>query len=234
MVINIAPNTFGGPLRNGDMIALLNALEYIRKENPEAKFHMMSGTINSAKYCQDMFSFLCDNTDYFSVEPGQHILPWKRVNLWDFRDISGDIAEIKNTKTMKKKIVVFPLFDAPYNTYRNWPKQVFENILNEYNKPEYAEYEKLICIQNELSQTYDGWKYSTDFMTNIYHIMESEIFIGAETGSAVFASALDKPPQKLIYYYSSRGLIHTLPFNVLRGKGELKTYWGDFEGTSWQ
>jgi hypothetical protein len=158
-------------------------------------------------------------------------LPWRKVNLWDFRDISGDIAKIKNTKTTQKKIVVFPLFDAPYNTYRNWPSQLLDQILTEYNLPDY---EKIICVQNELPQTYDNWKYSTDFMTNVYHIMEAEIFIGAETGSAILASALDKPPQKLIYYYSSRGLIHTLPFNVLKGQGELRTYWGDFEGTSWQ
>jgi hypothetical protein len=231
MVINIAPNTFGGPLRNGDMIALLNALEYIRRKNPDSKFHMMEGTINSAKYCQDLFKFLCENTDYFSSEAGQQTLPWRKVNLWDFRDISGDIAKIKNTKTTQKKIVVFPLFDAPYNTYRNWPSQLLDQILTEYNLPDY---EKIICVQNELPQTYDNWKYSTDFMTNVYHIMEAEIFIGAETGSAILASALDKPPQKLIYYYSSRGLIHTLPFNVLKGQGELRTYWGDFEGTSWQ
>jgi hypothetical protein len=233
MIINIVPGTFGGPLRNGDMIGLLNVVEHLRKQDPTIKLHMRENTISNVDYCKKMFQFLVDKTDYFSLEPGEKDLAWRKINLWDFRDISGDVGVIKNTETKTKKIVIFPLFDAPYNTYRNWPQPVFQSILADIDKDEkYNDYEKVLCHVTPLNIS--GWKDSTDFIENLYHIMTAEVFIGAETGSAVFASALDKPPQNLIYYYSSRGLIHTLPFNVLKGKGELKTYWGNFEGTTWQ
>jgi ADP-heptose:LPS heptosyltransferase len=232
MIINIVPGTFGGPLRNGDMIGLLNVVEHLRKQDPTIKLHMAENTISNVDYCKKMFQFLVDKTDYFSLEPGEKNLAWRKINLWDFRDISGDIGVIKNTETPTKKIVIFPLFDAPYNTYRNWPQHVFQEIISTIDNDEkYNDYEKIMCHVTPLN--INGWKDSTDFMDNLYHIMSAEMFIGAETGSAVFASALDKSPN-LIYYYSSRGLIHTLPFNVLKGKGELRTYWGNFEGTTWE
>jgi hypothetical protein len=232
MIINIVPGTFGGPLRNGDMIGLLNVVEHLRKQDPTIKLHMAENTISTVDYCKKMFQFLVDKTDYFSLEPGEKNLAWRKINLWDFRDISGDIGVIKNTETPTKKIVIFPLFDAPYNTYRNWPQHVFQEIISTIDNDEkYNDYEKIMCHVTPLN--INGWKDSTDFMDNLYHIMSAEMFIGAETGSAVFASALDKSPN-LIYYYSSRGLIHTLPFNVLKGKGELRTYWGNFEGTTWE
>ena len=33
MIINIEPGTFGGPLRNGDLLGVCNVLEHIRKTN---------------------------------------------------------------------------------------------------------------------------------------------------------------------------------------------------------
>jgi hypothetical protein len=69
---------------------------------------------------------------------------------------------------------------------------------------------------------------------NYYHITTSEIFVGGDTGSSHFAWALDKGPKELLYYGSSRGLIHTLPFYLLQGKGKMSTYWLDCEGSTWQ
>ena len=54
------------------------------------------------------------------------------------------------------------------------------------------------------------------------------------TGSSHFAWSLDKGPKQLLYYGSSRGLIHTLPFYLLQGKGKMSTYWLDCEGSTWQ
>jgi ADP-heptose:LPS heptosyltransferase len=68
-------------------------------------------------------------------------------------------------------------------------------------------------------------------MENINHIQTAEIFIGGDTGTTHFAFSLDRGPKDLIYYNSSRGLIHTLPFYLLEGKGKMATYWMDFEGT---
>ena len=38
--------------------------------------------------------------------------------------------KIHNPLIAEKKIVICPLFDAPYNTYRNWPKPVFDELFN--------------------------------------------------------------------------------------------------------
>lgn len=237
MIINIEPGTFGGPLRNGDLLGVCNVLEHIRKtnNNPQIRFHLKPEAISSEKYVQEFYTFLLLVTNYFSDFEGQETLPWRRVNVWDFRDISGDLVTVPNKLEMEKKIVIFPLFDAPYNTYRNWPPKLLETICNKYSAPEYDDYEKLICVgkypfgHEELIPIH--FKYSFGFMENINHIQTAEIFIGGDTGTTHFAFSLDRGPKDLIYYNSSRGLIHTLPFYLLEGKGKMATYWMDFEGT---
>jgi hypothetical protein len=231
MIIDIEPGTFGGPLRNGDMIGVCNVIQHLRKSHNEIKFHMKTGTISQEDYCIKFFEFLKSNTDLFSDNPSGNSLPWRNVNIWDYRAISGDVVSIDNTCEMKKKIVIFPLFDAPYNNYRNWPTQVFYNIIEQYNSPNYSDYEKVICHSTPLNIA--GYVDSSDFNENIKHIMESEIFVGGETGTTVFASSLDRPPKELIYYYSNRALLHTTPFHLLAGKGKMKNYWLDYERTVW-
>jgi ADP-heptose:LPS heptosyltransferase len=236
-VLNIHKGCFGDCIRNGDLIAVGNVIEHLRKINkqPHIKFHMMPGAISTEEYCTKFFEFLKKQTDWFSEHQSQDSLQWERVNLWDFRDISGDLVKITNNETMKKKIVIFPLFDAPYNTYRNWPPKLLETICKKYSTKEYDDYEKLICVgkypfgHKELISV--QFKYSFDFMENINHIQTAEIFIGGDTGTTHFAFSLDRAPKDLIYYNSSRGLIHTLPFYLMEGKGRMSNYWLDFEGT---
>lgn len=232
MIINIEPGTFGD-IRNGDLIGVANIVEHLRKinNNPKIRFHMKPGSISKEKYVQDFHTFLIAMTDYFSAFEGTESLPWRRVNVWDFRDISGDLVKIPNPLPMKKKIVVFPLLDAPYNQWRNWPGNVLEQILQRFDKPEYSDYEKIIC--NKFDLEVSGWKSSTDFLVNIQHIMDAEIFVGGDTGTTHFAFALDRGPKDLLYYGSSRALVHTLPFYLLQGKGQMTNYWLDFEGTRW-
>ena len=233
MILNIEPGTFGA-VRNGDLIAVANVIEYFRKINndPNIRFYMKEGSISNEKYVQDFYSFLIEKTDYFSAVEGTETLPWRKVNVWDFRDICGDLVKIPNTLETKKKIVVFPLMDAKYNQWRNWSGDVMQKILDTFNKPEYESYEKIICHKFDLKV--NGWTSSEDFLKNITHIMESEIFVGGDTGTTHFAFALDKGPKDLLYYGSSRALVHTLPFYLLQGKGRMTNYWMDFEGTKWQ
>jgi hypothetical protein len=236
MIINIEPGTFG-TVRNGDMIAVANVLEHIRKtnNNPLIRFHLKPGSVSEDTHCQTFYEIMLKMTNYFSTEPGEQSLPWRKVNVWDFRDICGDLVKIPNNAPMEKKIAVFPLFDAPYNQWRNWPKDVYEQIIAKYSTEEYKDYEKVICKKGEPTEScpFDGWRYSTNFVQNYYHITTAEIFVGGDTGSSHFAWALDKGPKDLIYYGSSRGLIHTLPFYLLHGKGRMTNYWLDFEGTKW-
>jgi len=231
-ILNIHKGCFGDCIRNGDLIAVGNVIEHLRKVNnqPHIKFHMMPGAISSEEYCQKFFEFLKKQTDWFSEHQSQDSLQWERVNLWDFRDISGDLVKVPNTKEMRKKIVIFPLFDAPYNQYRNWPRNLLQHLIEKYNAKEYDEYIKLICTK-EPAYFGEDWINSTDFMENIYHIMDAEIFIGGDTGTTHFAFSLDRAPKTMLYYNSSRGLVHTLPFYLMEGKGKMATYWLDFEGT---
>lgn len=233
MIINIEPGTFG-EVRNGDLVAVCNVVAHLRKvnNNPNIKFYMKPGTMSKDIYVQDLHSFLISSTDYISAFEGTESLPWRKVNLWDFRDISGDLVKIPNQKKMEKKIVIFPLTDAPYNTYRNWPSHVFSQIIEKYSSPEYDDYQRIICSKDGFATT-DKWQVSTDFMKNLVHIMDAEIFVGGDTGTSHFAWALDRGPKDMIYYNSSRGLVHTLPFYLMEGKGRMATYWLDFEGTSW-
>jgi len=236
MIVNIEPGTFG-TIRNGDMIAVANVLEHIRKtnNNPLIQFHLKPGSVSDDTHCQTFYEIMLKMTNYFSTEPGDQSLPWRKVNVWDFRDISGDLVKIKNIAPMEKKIAVFPLFDAPYNQWRNWPKQVYEQIIQKFSTEEYKDYEKIICKKGEPTEgcPYEGWRYSTNFVQNYYHITTAEVFVGGDTGSSHFAWALDRGPKDLLYYGSSRGLIHTLPFYLMEGKGKMTTYWLDFEGTKW-
>ena len=231
MILNIQRGVFGDELKNGDMIGVANVVAHLRKENPNIKFHMMPGSVSSVDFIQKFYKFLLENTDYFTETPGQQSLGWRRVNLWDIRDMIGDSVVISNNKKIKKKIVVCPVFDAPYNQYRNWPKSVFEQILQKYNTEEYDSYEKLICSKEKFN--YDGWINSTDFMDNINHIMETEVFIGGDTGTSHFAWSLDRGPKTLLYYNSGRGMMHCMPPYLLEGKGRIVRYWLDFEGTTW-
>jgi hypothetical protein len=230
-IINIEPGTFGGPLRMGDLVGVCNVVEHLRKinNNPEIRFHILTEATSTDRNVQDFHSALLSLTNYFSAFEGQESLPWRRVNLWDFRDICGDLVKIPNNKPMKKKIVIFPLFDAPYNQYRNWPTELFLQLVKKYDNF-YGE--KIIV--NPKPFNIIGWKDSVDFKESLKHIMTAEIYIGGDTGLSHFVGALDRGPEP-IYYYSSRGLLHTTPlYWMTEKKGTMKTYWLDFEGTKWQ
>lgn len=234
MILNIEPGTFGGPMRMGDLIGVCNVVAYLRKvkNDPNIRFFLQPGSVSVEEHVQFFHNFLVATTDYFSAFNGTESLPWRKVNLWDFRDISGDLVSIHNFKQKKKKIVIWPVLDAPYNTYRNWPIEVYKKYIDRFSRTEYNGYEKIICTKTS-GESFKGWKASTDFLENLFHVMESEIFVGGDTGASHFAWSLDNPPKELIYCNSSRGLIHTTPFYLMQGKGRTETYWLDFEGTRW-
>ena len=233
MIINVPLGAFGGPLRNGDIVAVANVVEYLRKvEDKNIKFHLLPNSVSSADYCQKFLKFMLENTDYFSDNAGEKELSWKNINLWDFRGLSGDLVRIPNNKKPEKKIVIFPLFNAQYNTYRNWPKHIFEKMLERFKSEAYSDYRKIICTEATIGHI-DGWEESTDFLENLDHIMTSEIFFGGDTGTSHFVGALESGPGEILYFYSGHGLIHTTPFYSTLGKGRVIHYWHNFEQATW-
>ena len=116
MIYNIVRETFYDNLKNGDLVGTMNVIEHLRKinNNNNIKFYV-ENSIHTEEYNTKFYNFLLNSTDYFSKLPGEQILPWKNVSLWDYRSISGDLIKILNTVEMTKKIVIFPVFDALYN-----------------------------------------------------------------------------------------------------------------------
>lgn len=233
MIYNVAKGTFGNELRMGDIVALANVVEHFRnlQDSGDIKFFVDKNAIQNRQYCHEFYQWMTENTDYFSSIPGQEYLPWRRVNLWDYRDIAGDLVSIPNKQQRMNKIVICPVVNSDYNVYRNWPNNVLSNIIKEC-KIKYSNYEKVILSQNEIE--IPGYRNSTNLLENLYHIQTSSLYIGGDTGLSHFAGALEQGPEPL-YYMSSRGLIHTLPFNLLsKHRGQIKTYWLDFEQTKWE
>jgi hypothetical protein len=230
MIINVSQETFGGTIRNGDMIAAANIVEHLRRiEHKPIRFYFEPGTISSAQHCQDFHSWMIAHTDYFSAFQGENKLSWQKVNLWDFRDICGDLVKIENAYVKEKKIVICPIFDAPYNLYRNWPTQLFLDLIKKYDN---YDGEKVLVSDKQFN--IPGWTDSSNLIESLKHIMTAEVYVGGDTGLSHFVGALDQGPEA-IYYTSSRGLLHTTPFYwMTEKKGTMKTYWLDFEGTKWQ
>lgn len=231
LIINITPETFGNfGIRNGDMIAIINVLQYLRKKhnNPNIKFYMPNNyVIQDTGYHQRFFDYLCEQWDFFSKEPNsQNVqLPYEHIMLWDFRDNIGDVVTMSNNREMKKKVVIFPVLDAQYNTMRNWPPWLFLNII-EHCCRNYPDHEKITCVREGILDNVPLGDFiiSTDLITNVEHIRDCEVFVGGDTGSSHFASALDRGPKELVYFYPARGMTHVLPFHIHSGKGLLNTY----------
>lgn len=237
MIYNVIPGTFNNyGIRNGDMIAIINFLQWFRiqEDNPNIKLYLNPNVIVKQDYCRQFYDFLYQHTDCFSYEEGYLDLPYHELMLWDFRDICGDVVSIHNDREKKKKIVVFPIYDADYHNHRNWSIELLESILKEYSE-KYPDHEKLVCAKDipEMPINMHGFSLSIEFLRNIYHIMEAEIFIGGSTGTTHFASALDSGPE-LIYYYNGREMIHTLPFHIMNGKGTLKKFWQNCYKTTYK
>jgi len=231
MILGTTAATFGGLMRLGDIIACANVVEHLRQQlgEPELKFNIVN-SVQPTPYVQEFLAWMTDNTDYFSQSPAERNLPWARVNLWDYRDIAGDLVVIKNKHLQQKKIVVNPIFDAAYNTYRNWPQHVYNEIIQD-KQTAYPDYD--LVIVNQYNITIDKWRCSTNLTDTLMEIMTAEQYIGGDTGLSHFAGALDRGPEPT-YYTSSRGLLHGTPFNwISNKKGTMKTYWLDFERTQW-
>jgi hypothetical protein len=230
MIINLEPHNFGGQLRAGDLIGVLNYMTYIQSQySDELKLHIPDRSVNSASHCLKFRDWLNDNVpSILSKEYGDISLNLQNVNLWDYRSITGDVLKLKFNRVQKKKICIFPLLDAPYNNYRNWSVEMVQSFIEHYSQPQYEGYEKIVCSRdNHFDFTrHTDWTHSSDYITNIEHIVDCSHFVGGDTGTSHFVSVVDD--NKIInYYYGSVGLLHTTPFYALQGKGNINLFWNN-------
>lgn len=229
-IYNVRPDTFHAPLRNGDTVATLNFLQYLRiqENNDDIKFYIPDESIFGSQYCHDFHHWLRLNTDMISLEPGEFELP-SYIPLWTQRTEIQEVIKIPNPQPLKAKVCIFPLFDAPYHAHRNWPMAVANEIIKRFKVPEFDNYEKYICS----NQVYDGlelldFQYSFDFHENLNHLLECSHYVGGETGLTLFASALDNPHRQLHYFYSANAYTapnyDVTPFHFKAGKGQMYYY----------
>lgn len=238
LVYNVVPGTFNNyGIRNGDLIAIINFLSWFRKnqDKQDIRLHLTPGVLINQDYIFKFYEFLCAHTDFFSKTAGQENLPYHELMLWDFRDLIGDHAVIKNNEKQKRKLVIFPVYDAEYHSFRNWSIDLTNKKLEQLAE-KYPDYDRILCAKDMPPPTINlnGFKVSTKFFDNLFHIMESEIFVGGDTGTSHFASVLDPGPRELIYLYNGRGMIHTLPFYLLEGRGRLEKFWLNFYSTTYK
>jgi hypothetical protein len=227
MIVNIEPYNFGGGLRAGDIIAVLNYLAFLQEQPPlykDLKFHLPDRSVNPAPHCLQFRDWLVENTPYLTSESSNNSLNLQNVNLWDLRSLTGDKLKLKFNKPLKKKICIFPLLDAPYNHYRNWSIEMVNSMIEHYMQPEYDGYEKVLCMTNPGGIEQKGFICDTDYIRNIEHIIDCSHFVGGDTGTSHFASVLDDD-KHINYYYGSVGLLHTTPFYALQGRGNINMFW---------
>lgn len=248
VAVDVHPRLFGGPMRMGDMIGACNFLEFLREFNqmPELALYIpnISVSITPSHHCFKMRNWLLDNTNYVTVTPEKLLtLPIApgtdptyndMYNIWNIRkdvlvrrqsvfDIE-DLVKIPNKEPQQNKIVICPLTDAPYNTYRNWPMHLLQHIVTQWHCQK-TTHELIIACPEPISGLDIGYgKYSHKFEDNLLHVQQCRTFIGGETGFTKFASALDPSPQEALYYYSAETYGTTLPFRWTQFKHRIIYY----------
>lgn len=230
-VINITGEHFGGKPKMGDIIAILNVLQYMRNinNNQTLKFYLPDCELQPNKnYVKIFKDFLIQYSDYLCSEPGNYTFSGS-VEIWSFREHNGDFVSIDNQSTIQKKICIFPLLDAAYNEERNWPSHVFQKIIDEYDK--FMDYEKIICTITEIPQNVNikSFSVNSNILENLHHILSCEYFIGGDTGMSHFSSSLNNKNQKKHYYYHNGyhggwRSIFTSPFNLNNGNSTMHLY----------
>lgn len=209
IIINITGHDFGGLLKMGDIIAVLNVLEYMRKvnNNYNIKFYIPDSSLHPGKdYVISFRNFLKQNSDYISSIEGD--LSFNGfVEIWSFRESHGDLVDIKNNFSLEKKICIFPLIDAHYNTERNFSNDLFQNIIDSFSNKEFDEYEKFICVKDVISESINlnGFKLSNDFNTNLIHAVTCEYFVGGDTGISHLVGAMNNNLNKKLSFYYKYG-----------------------------
>jgi len=229
MIINVQEKDFGGKLRNGDIVGMCNVLEHIRNQenNQNIKFYFSDDMVVEKEYGLKFLRFMQKYTNYFSEIPGELYLQSSDISVWEMRALSGDIVTIDNTSFKKqKKVSIFPVFDAKYNIYRNWSINLTNHILNKYRNL-FPDYKFYLCVSENNMQMLGhldltNINVSFDFLDNISHICESEIFVGGDTGTSHFAGSLSNPA-KNYYYYAAEETLHTFPMHF-KTTGEIIMY----------
>lgn len=231
-------------IRNGDLLGICNLVAFLRKreDRNNIKFHVTNDAMHDAEYCRKFKKFITENSDYLSDIPGEDLqIPFVPgltgvkasngrpyyISLWTVRGGIGDHVSIKVDKEKQKKICIFPVFDAGYNTGRNWNLDLTQEIIDKFEAPEFSEHQKYFCLSDKiaLSENLDlkNFAKSHDYEDNLEHILTCSEYVGGDTGLTHFAFSLETSP-KLYYFSNLTGYNYTLPFNITSKNCEMRLY----------
>jgi hypothetical protein len=212
IVLNVGWGTFM-IIRNGDLMAVLNIIEHLRQRdnNRNIKFYLEPTATHNTDYCHQFRDFILKETDYLSPIKGPADLAPTFTMSWQYRMELGEHIHLNITRPKEKKICIFPVFDADYNTFRNWNTSVAQKTIDRFSTSEYLDYKKIFCVKTlPDGMNLKDFEISNDFMTNVEHILSCEIYVGGDTGMSHFASVLNNGPK--ISYYSPRSSDLFVPF----------------------
>jgi hypothetical protein len=205
MIFNINECSFGGKMKMGDMIASFNILEFIREKyfSNDIKYYLPNNVIQDRDHVRKFRDFLINNSNYISNIPGEIDFPFGPYEIWSFREQQGERVWIDIPRNNEKIISIFPLIDAEYNTERNWPNDLFQDVLNYYKN--YNDYEKVICVLGDIPKDidYTNYKISNDFMINIDYAVKCKYYVGGDTGFSHFVSSLKQEDKVCKYLYAN-------------------------------
>lgn len=192
-----------GCIRKGDLVALCQFIEAIRKQyNPKFKVYL------SPHHC--LGGYLLPFKDYLATEASYKTVPY-RGNLWFYSDYLykrfNITPLIRNPHHQRDgKVVIAPVFDAQYNEDRNWSFRLAERILDwclEHN------YHTRIIGTASVRQILNQSKYSDDLFIlddvkqSIAEVRSCEYFIGGDSGFTHFAGAIDGAANSILALYGN-------------------------------
>lgn len=245
-VIKINPGQFSKDgLRAGDLIALANFLEYIRKEvnDPEIRMWIPRESLRDVNHVYVMQNYFLDHTDYFvpkpatddevvnvHTHPGTDVTYPDLINLWNIRkDVTvikqtvltiPDAVQITNPLPRKQKLVIAPLVDAEYNTDRNWSRGFLQSLIARhgslFNYPDGM----IIAAKEVIPDINPGqFTYCFNYRKNLDHIVECSTYVGGDTGLSHFCGALKDHPPIVQYLYPKTTYGTTNPFHWMTTGG---------------
>ena len=196
-----------GFVRRGDLIAILAVIESLRFQySKKIRFNI----VNMNEFLRDVARSFFDG--YIHEKEGTEKCPIEG-NVWVYYDylhkfldvrlrMPNKYKELKNPDIIK--IVINPLFDAPYNRDRNWNPELFKKILNMLlSLPEH--YQIVVTGSSTQIKNLPDLSNCRAVLNDIHASMEeistADVYIGGDTGLTHFASSVDKHPLLVVTLY---------------------------------
>jgi len=198
-----------GHVRMGDLIAVMAINEAMRQHyGKEILFNMSECPIDvNSRYLMKYFPERVTDTPGPDWPYGGNVWAW-----WDFihriMQVTLKIKNIYKNQYDKKKAVVNPLMNAPYNADRNWNVLLVNKIVSALRD---TGYDVVVVgekrVVSEIPFTEENAKAISSVCGSIddttREIMTADVYVGGDTGITHFAATAGFAPKKLVAIYGN-------------------------------